>query len=129
MEIEKSREAFESRRIPNLNLERSEDGSYRYPAAQMAFRDIRHRDARWHDDELVMQVLAENTRMIQSSSVEREAGDAVDVVEAMVQAAVGRPKICPTVINRNGPRIIGLRKDMEAALDALLKRFELRRRP
>ena len=33
-------EAFESRRIPSLDLKRTEDGSYRYEAARMAFRDF-----------------------------------------------------------------------------------------
>jgi len=40
MSIDEIREAFESRRTPNLDLKRNEDGGYSYQAAQLAFRDF-----------------------------------------------------------------------------------------
>lgn len=37
---DKCREAFESRRIPNLDLTLRKDGGYLYEVAQMAYRDF-----------------------------------------------------------------------------------------
>jgi hypothetical protein len=42
-------------------------------ACDVLIRNMRHRDARWHDDPTVQAVLAENTRCIQAASTERES--------------------------------------------------------
>lgn len=54
----KMREAFEARKIPNLNLKRRDDGSYYYDVTAMAFRDFCD-GAAWQQSRLLDEELVE----------------------------------------------------------------------